>query len=139
MASDRDIPDIDITFLEEIDCFLQWVSAVGQAGQEVSEIARWYEGEVFRAHVLIAPKAEAKARAVIRISDMAVRPAYRGCGFFTLLTSAFNEDSRLPFDRIEIDPGSNERFTAWLLRSDFESAQIPGLKVVRKLMRRCSS
>lgn len=110
MVSDHDVPNIDVIFLEEVDCFLQWALAVSRAGQKASDgIARWYEGEVFRAHVRIAPrKTETKGCAVIRLSDIAVRPAYRGCGFFTMLVSAFNQDSHLPFDRIEIEPGGNE-------------------------------
>jgi GNAT superfamily N-acetyltransferase len=140
MVSNHDVPNIDVIFLEEVDCFLQWSSAVSRAGQKASEgIARWYEGEVFRAYVRIVPhNTETKECAVIRVSDMAVRPAYRGCGFFTMLMSAFNQDSRLPFDRIEVEPGANERFAAWLLRFDFEYAHVPGLTVVYKLLRRCS-
>ncbi|AUT65032.1 hypothetical protein C2L65_36195 [Paraburkholderia terrae] len=55
-----------------------------------------------------------------------------------MLMSAFNQDSHLPFDRIEIEPGGNERFAAWLLRFEFESAHVPRLTVVYKLLRHCS-
>ncbi|MEM5461658.1 hypothetical protein VSR69_43880 [Paraburkholderia phytofirmans] len=138
MASNRDVPDIDVTFLEEVDCFLQWASAISQAEQEAPEgISRWYEGEVFRAHVrFVARNDETKTCAVIRMSDIAVRPAYRGCGSFTMLVSAFNEDSHLPFDSVEISAGSNERFAAWFRRCDFEPVQISGVTVVHELLRR---